>query len=79
MSSEPLSLDDSFVPPEPLHPKSSAFHAQIASFLDGQPKDPALVESSLAGWDDLFSSLASDLYRIGSMLPRRGGRRSGAD
>ena len=67
-SSDTLSLEKSFIPEEPLHPDGAAFFAQVTGMLDGQPKAPEVVEEALSGWDELLAKIASELYRIGSML-----------
>jgi DNA-directed RNA polymerase specialized sigma24 family protein len=68
MPSNPISLDHSFVPAEPLHPQGAAFFEQVAGMLDGQPHDPAAVEAALSDWDGLLERIAAELYRISSML-----------
>jgi hypothetical protein len=68
MPSNHISLDDSFVPEEPLHPEGAAFFEQVTEMLDGQPKDPAVVEAALSEWDGLLEKIAAELYRISSML-----------
>jgi hypothetical protein len=68
MPTNPISLDRSFVPEEPLHPQGAAFFEQITGMLDGQPKDPAAVEAALSGWDGLLEKIAGELYHISSML-----------
>ncbi len=68
MSSEPLSLEHSLIPEESVHPRGEEFFAQVSEMLDGQPKVEAVVEARLAGWEGLIERIASDLYRIGSML-----------
>lgn len=68
MTSEFPTLDSKFVPEDAIDPKGAAFFAEVTDMLDGQPKDPVLVEARLSGWDDLIEKIASELYRIGSML-----------
>jgi hypothetical protein len=68
MPSNPISLDRSFIPQEPLHPEGAAFFEQVTEMLDGQPHDPASVESALSDWDGLLEKVAGELYRISSML-----------
>ena len=51
MPSNPISLDRSFIPQEPLHPEGAAFFEQVTEMLDGQPHDPATVEATLSDWD----------------------------
>jgi|SRR5579859_642110 len=68
MPSKSHSLEDSFVPEEPLHPQGAAFFAQVSDMLDGRPKDPAVVEEALSGWEELLEKIGSELYRIVSML-----------
>jgi hypothetical protein len=64
----PLSLENSFLPEEPLHPEGAAFFAQVSDMLDGRPKDPSAVEEALSGWEGLLEKVGSELYRIASML-----------
>ena len=68
MPSNPISLDRSFVPAEPLHPQGAAFFEQVTGMLDGQPHDLASVEAALSDWDGLLEKIAAELYRISSML-----------
>ena len=68
MPSNPISLDRSFVPEEPLHPQGAAFFEQVSGMLDGQPHDPAAVKAALSDWDGLLEKIAGELYRISSML-----------
>jgi DNA-directed RNA polymerase specialized sigma24 family protein len=68
MPSKPQSVENSFVPEEPLHPQGAAFFAQVTEMLDGQPKDPAVVEAALSGWEGLLEKIGSELYRIATML-----------
>ncbi len=68
MSQNPISLDQKFLPDQPLHPQSPAFFSQVSELLDGQPKDPASVEAALSGWDGVMEKIAGDLYHLGSML-----------
>jgi len=68
MPSKPFSFENSFLPEEPLHPQGAAFFGRITEMLDGQPKDPAVVEAALFGWEGLLEKIAGELYRIASML-----------
>lgn len=68
MPSNPISLDSSFVPEEPLHPEGAAFFERVTGMLDGQPHDPVAVEAALSDWDGLLEKIAAELYRISSML-----------
>jgi DNA-directed RNA polymerase specialized sigma24 family protein len=68
MPSNPISLDTSFIPEEPLHPQGAAFFEQVTGLLDGKPHDPAAVEAALADWDGLLEKIAAELYHISSML-----------
>jgi len=68
MPSNPISLDSSFLPEEPLHPQGAAFFEKVTGMLDGQPHDPAAVEAALSDWDGLLEKIAAELYRISSML-----------
>jgi len=68
MASEFPTLESKFVPDDPIHPDGAKFFAEVTDMLDGEPKDPALVEARLSGWDELIEKIASELYRIGSML-----------
>jgi len=68
MPSNTTSLDGNFVPEEPLHPQGAEFFEQVSEMLDGQPKDPAIVEAALIQWDGLLETIAAELYRISSML-----------
>lgn len=68
MPSNPISLDDRFVPEEPLDPRGAEFFEQVTEMLDGQPKDPEIVETALAGSDEFLEKIAADLYHIASML-----------
>jgi hypothetical protein len=68
MPSNTISLDGNFVPEEPLHPKGAEFFEQVSEMLDGQPKEPAVVEAALIQWDGLLETIATELYRISSML-----------
>lgn len=68
MPSNPPSLDHSFIPEEPLHPRGAEFFEQVSGMLDGQAKDPAAVEAALPDWDELLEKIAAELYRISSML-----------
>jgi DNA-directed RNA polymerase specialized sigma24 family protein len=68
MPSNPISLDRSFIPEEPLHPQGAAFFEQVTGMLDGQPHDPAAVQAALSDWDGLLEKIAAELYRISSML-----------
>jgi len=68
MSQNPLSLDEKFLPDQPIHPQSPAFFSQVSELLAGQPKDPAMVEAALSGWDGVMEKIAGDLYHLGSML-----------
>ena len=40
--------------------------------LDGEAKDPATVEAALSGWEGLLEKIASELYRMTSMLVGEG-------
>src|ERR1017187_9515199 len=68
MSPEPTSLENAFLPEEPLHPQGAAFFAQVTEMLDGKPKDPAVVEAAMTGWDGILEKIAGEQYHIGSML-----------
>jgi hypothetical protein len=68
MPSNPISLDGKFVPEKPLDTQSAAFFEQVSGMLDGRPKDPAVVEAVLNGWDGMLEKIAGGLYRISSML-----------
>jgi len=68
MSADSISLAGSFVPEEPLDPQGAAFLEQVSGLLDGQPRDPAVVEAALTGWDGVLERIAADNYRIASML-----------
>ena len=68
MPSNPISLDRSFIPEEPLHHQGAAFFEQVTGMLDGRPHDPAAVEAALSDWDGLLEKMAAELYRISSML-----------
>jgi hypothetical protein len=68
MSPDPISLEGKFIPDQPLHPEGAAFFSQISEMLDGQPKDPAVVETALSGWDGLMEKIAAELYHVGSMI-----------
>jgi len=61
-------LAGAFIPEEPFHPQGAAFLEQVASLLDGQPKDPAAVEAALTGWEGVLERIAADTYRVASML-----------
>jgi hypothetical protein len=79
MPSDAIPLESSFLPEEPSHPQGAEFFAQMTEMLDGKPKDAAVVEAALSGWDGLLEKIAAELYRIGSMLlgaHRAGGHRS---
>jgi len=65
---ESISPEASFLPEEPVHPQAPAFFAQVSEMMDGQPKDAAVVEAALSGWDGFLERAASDLYRIASMM-----------
>jgi len=54
--------------PDPLDPQDAAFFEQVTGMLDGQPRDPAAVETALAGWDGVLERIAAETYRIASML-----------
>jgi hypothetical protein len=64
----PLSLENPFLPEEPLHPQGAAFFARGSDMLDGRPKDASVVEEALSGWEGLLEKVGSELYRIASML-----------
>jgi len=68
MSQDSLPLDEKFLPEQSVHPQGAAFFSQISEMLNGQPKDPAIVEAALTGWDGVLEKIAGDLYQIGSML-----------
>ncbi len=68
MPSDAVPLESSFLPEEPSHPQGAEFFAQMTEMLDGKPKDAAVVEAALSGWDGLLEKIAAELYRIGSML-----------
>jgi hypothetical protein len=68
MSPNSRSLDVQFIPQDPIHPEGTAFFSKITSMLDGQPKDEAEVESALVGSEGWLEKIASELYRLASML-----------
>jgi hypothetical protein len=68
MPSNPITLDSHFLPEEPLDPRGAEFFDRVTEMLDGQPKDPAVAESALSGWNELLDKIAAELYRLGSML-----------
>ena len=68
MPSDPISLDRSFVPEEPLDPRRAVFFEQVTAMLDGQTHDPAAVEATLSDWDGVLEEIAAGLYRVSSML-----------
>jgi len=68
MSSEPTSLENTFLPETPIHPQGAAFFAQVSEMLDGQPKDPEVVEAAMSGWDGLLEKIAGEQYHLASML-----------
>lgn len=68
MPTDPISLDSSFLPEEPLDSQGAAFFERVTGMLDGQSHDPAAVESALSDWDGLLEKIAAELYRISSML-----------
>jgi hypothetical protein len=68
MPTNPTSLNDEFMPQEPLHPQGEAFFAGVSGMLDGRPKDQSVVEARLSSWDGILEKMASDIYRISSML-----------
>jgi hypothetical protein len=68
MPSNPNSLDGGFLTEEPLHSQGAEFFDQVTGMLDGQPKDPAVVEAALGDWDGLLEKIAGELYHISSML-----------
>ena len=68
MLSDPISLDRSFVPEEPLDPRRAVFFEQVSGRLDGNPPDSAAVEATLSDWDGLLEEIAAGLYRVSSML-----------
>jgi hypothetical protein len=72
ISQDSISQESRLFPSEPMHPQGPAFFAQLSEILDGQPKDEAIVEAALEGYDELLEKVASDLYRIGSMLTGEG-------
>jgi len=64
----PFRLQSSFIPEEPIQPENQAFFVKVTGMLDGQVKDPAVVEAALSGWEQMLAKIAADQYRIGSML-----------
>ena len=72
MPDNSLSLESSFISAEPVHPEGAAFFAQVTEMLDGQPNDSVVVESALTGWDSVLEKMATELYRVGSMLVGEG-------
>lgn len=68
MPSNPISLDDHFIPGEPLHQDGPAVFEAIVGMLDGILKDAAQVEAELAKWDGVLDKIAAEQYRIASML-----------
>ncbi len=68
MPANSISLENSFIPEEPRDAHGEAFFAQVTGMMDGQAKDPAVVEAALSGWEGLIEKIAADLYRVSSML-----------
>lgn len=66
-----LSLD-SLIPPQPLPCRADDFARQVASLLDGQPKDERTVARALEGMDNMFDKIAAGLYSLASMLVGEG-------
>jgi DNA-directed RNA polymerase specialized sigma24 family protein len=68
MPSNPELLASSFLPEEPAHPKGAEFFEQVTEMLDGKPKDAAVVEAAMTGWEEMIERIAANSYRIASML-----------
>jgi len=68
MPSNSNTLDNRFLPEEPIDPQGAAFFEKVTDMLDGRPKDPSVVEQALSGWDELLEKVGAELYRIASML-----------
>ena len=72
MPTDPISLDGHFVPEKPVHPEGTALFEQVAGMQDGTEKDEAKVEAQLASWDGVLETIASEHYRVASMLVGEG-------
>jgi hypothetical protein len=70
--SAPSSLGTTLIPANAPGPENEAFFERVTDLLNGQPKKSAVVETALAGSEEILGRIGAELYHVASMLVGEG-------
>ena len=72
MQQNPISPNESLIPPPQMDARTQASAKQYRGMLDGQPKDDETCAEAFEGMEDVFDLIDAGLYSIASMLVGEG-------